>query len=389
MHYNEKLNQNSTMAYKRHTDFYIPVLKTLEDLKEHEVNNLIEETALYCNLSETERKERTRKGTQLKYESNIQWAITDLCQGAFIERTSRGIYKIAFDGLLMLEDNPTSPNRDYLEARSEKFKEFRYRKSKRNRTLNIEEVNIFSNLSDEDIETDVTPDTPIAKVSDEEIRANALDLIEKYINLKKAKEALKMNTEDEDEIINMLRGNLIKKLLSSDIEEFSDKLNNRQERGYAILFDYLDSDEGKVYWITDADELSNLTNSSLLIFENQKPKINQEVPDSNDESKKQRKEKAASRKIKVWFEDGTVFDDKYAADVFAKSIEKIGANKIQKLGIYVTGFPLIGTKAPEKYQYKVINGGYYIPVNSSTETKKRLLEEISNSLGLKIKIEMG
>lgn len=26
------------MAYKRHTDFYIPVLKTLEDLKGHEVN---------------------------------------------------------------------------------------------------------------------------------------------------------------------------------------------------------------------------------------------------------------------------------------------------------------------------------------------------------------
>ena len=44
MHYNEKLNQNSTMTYKRYTDLYIPILKTLEDLKGHEVNVEIWET---------------------------------------------------------------------------------------------------------------------------------------------------------------------------------------------------------------------------------------------------------------------------------------------------------------------------------------------------------
>lgn len=375
------------MAYIRHTDFYIPVLTILEDLKNHEVNSLIEETAQYCGLTEDERQIRTRKGSQFKYESNIQWAITDLCQGGFIERTSRGVYKIVFDGLLMLEDNPKSPNRDYLEARSDKFKEFRYRKGRRNKSLESGEENLFSNLSEDDIENDTTPGTPIVKITEKEIRSNALDLIEKYTNLKKAKEALKMNTDIEDETIKMLYENLVKKLLTNDIEEFSGKLSNRPEKGYAIIFDCFESNYPKVYWITDNRELRklNLTTFIHTIADRDKDSYSN---NAIQEPHKTRKEKMPPRRIKVDFEDGTSFDDRFAADVFAKTIEKIGAAKIQKLGIVISGFPLVGDKAPDRYQYKVVDGRYYIPVNSSTETKKRLLEEISRALGVNIRIEV-
>lgn len=84
------------------------------------------------------------------------------------------------------------------------------------------------------------------------------------------------------------------------------------------------------------------------------------------------------------FGDGTVLEGRYSADVFAAAIEKIGAERVKEIGLTTNGFPLVGTEAPSKYQYKEIAGGYFVPVNSSTTGKKKFLDEIAATLSLNI-----
>lgn len=86
----------------RFTDFYIPVLHVMSDIEPIEINDLIDKVAYHVNLSESDKKETTGGGSQLRYRSNICWAVTDLTQGAFIERVKRGNYVITLKGLELL-----------------------------------------------------------------------------------------------------------------------------------------------------------------------------------------------------------------------------------------------------------------------------------------------
>lgn len=81
-----------------------------------------------------------------------------------------------------------------------------------------------------------------------------------------------------------------------------------------------------------------------------------------------------------------MIDGKYAADVFAKTIEKIGAKRVMDLKLSIAGIPLVGKTPPEKYNFKVISGGYYIPVNISSERKKIYLERIAKALDINLNV---
>lgn len=121
----------------RFTDFYIPVLHVMSDIEPIEINDLIDKVALHVNLSEGDKKETTGGGSQLRYRSNICWAVTDLNQGTFIERVKRGNYVITLKGLELLEENPPKIDRDFLASRSESFRDFLERRGTRKQT-NIE-----------------------------------------------------------------------------------------------------------------------------------------------------------------------------------------------------------------------------------------------------------
>lgn len=390
------------MAYRRHTDFYIPVLKVLDDLNEHEVNSLISDTANRCGLSEEERKERTRKGTQLKYESNIQWAITDLCQGAFIERVSRGVYKMTYDGLLMLEDNPANPTRDYLESRSEKFKEFRYRKGSRNKGQKSDD-NLFTNLAEEDIENEEESTQQVSAVSSDKLVADAEEMLAKCYGARELMIAAELDTTQVDNKIRLLKEGILKHAMTREIEGFLDKLKSKSIPQCRIIIDYNNAKNIEVYASISDSSINPIPESYSKILSIEETYEKREEEEKSDELKrkkaqfdnkikeknlKNKKQKAPRQGLRVIFADGQVIEEKYAADVFAKAIEKIGPQRIIPLGLSLYGYPLVGRKAPEKYQYKELDGGFFIPVNSPTQIKKSLLETIALELGINLKVEI-
>lgn len=388
------------MEKRRHTDYYIPVLKVLEDLQEHEINSLIAKTADLCNLTEEERQEKTRKGTYYKYESNIQWAIQDLSQGGFIQRTNRGVYTIAFDGLLMLEDNPKHPDRDYLEARSEKFRDFRYRKgSRNNRQDNESETNLFSNLSAEEEEQNISPEKPIAILSDTEISDNANEMLLKCLKVREDMIGLSLDTTQIDTKIKLLKEGIARNAITLEVRQFLNSLLNKKLGQINLLIE-IDNNSGKAYVLSDDQVAESLRDSATMLCQcdgiNTLPKSESTPPKTsrpqNEEPRpirkrsKNKEKKQPPKRLRVSFSDGTVLEGKAAADVFAQAIEKCNPERVAQLELTTNGFPLVGKIPPAKYQYKEIRGGFFVPVNSPTEIKRKFLEKIASRLSIAMQV---
>ena len=104
--------------------------------------------------------------------------------------------------------------------------------------------------------------------------------------------------------------------------------------------------------------------------------------------------KALARPIRVRFKDGTVFDDRKAVDVYQKTIEKVGVEKVRALGIIYARNPLIAISRKDISEY----GGYYesahklsngmwLLTKTATRVKMKHLREISRSVGIDFVVE--
>jgi len=91
----------------------------------------------------------------------------------------------------------------------------------------------------------------------------------------------------------------------------------------------------------------------------------------------------------VTFPDGTVFDDDKAISTFVKSIQKIGFDKVAKVGIMFMGYNLVDTRQRtdkgRTWQKQV--GKYFVYSHLSNGEKLKCLNRISNYYNLGLIIE--
>jgi len=112
-------------------------------------------------------------------------------------------------------------------------------------------------------------------------------------------------------------------------------------------------------------------------------KITEDTNNGNDVIKP----KKPKTVIKVTFPDKTVYCESKSSETFAKTIEKIGIDKVKPLNLTMNGIALIDTKKNSKYQQYETSKGFFIMVHSDTNNKIIRLREISNSLKLNLAIE--
>ncbi|MBR3481996.1 MAG: type I restriction enzyme HsdR N-terminal domain-containing protein, partial [Neisseriaceae bacterium] len=118
-------------------------------------------------------------------------------------------------------------------------------------------------------------------------------------------------------------------------------------------------------------------------FEN---KITQGIKKENTQCNNNHTNKENSGQLIVIFEDGTKFQYLEPKITLAKTIEKIGFEKVVPLEIKHNEIYLI---SKEKTKFKTRQyGDYYIHTTGSPKTKKKQLQEISEKLGLNLKIEL-
>lgn len=100
----------------------------------------------------------------------------------------------------------------------------------------------------------------------------------------------------------------------------------------------------------------------------------------------QKKHRSGSRKLKITFADGTVFEEHSGAASFVKAIEKIGIERVRALQIVIGTVPLISTTKYLTYNQAKV-GNYYIMTSADTKNKKATLEQIANTLGITLDIQ--
>lgn len=91
----------------------------------------------------------------------------------------------------------------------------------------------------------------------------------------------------------------------------------------------------------------------------------------------------------VTFPDGTVFDDDKAISTFVKTIQKIGFDKVVKVGIMIKGYNLVDTKERTDLGYSCQTrvGNYFVYSKLGNAQKAGYLNTISNYYNLGLKIE--
>ena len=109
------------------------------------------------------------------------------------------------------------------------------------------------------------------------------------------------------------------------------------------------------------------------------PKPHTDRPEQPDTSKSHKKQPAT--RLRVTMSDGEVIERQHAKATFIEMIEKFGLEKVMSV------HPSTVLTEPPKY-FWAPHGQFYIHHYSSTNGKKRVLEEIAQLLGVQLTVEV-
>ena len=117
-----------------------------------------------------------------------------------------------------------------------------------------------------------------------------------------------------------------------------------------------------------------------------------ETPTNSPSSEKENIVISAPTKptLKVTFPDGTIIYEKKASQTMVKTVQKIGAKKVYDLKIAAAGFYLVDNQNPEgaSLEWHSVGGGLWLNTSHSNDRKKRLLNSISEMLGVNLLVEI-
>jgi restriction system protein len=156
------------MAIPTYEDLMLPILRILQDGKEHVFSELVEILAREFNLSNEEFARRIPSGQQTFLQNRTGWARTHMKMAGLLEYVNRGVYKITSKGLEILSAKPARIDNSFLRQ----FPEF------------VQWFDIKPKASKKDFpeaisETDKTPDE-LLESAYQTIRDNlAIEILEK------------------------------------------------------------------------------------------------------------------------------------------------------------------------------------------------------------------
>lgn len=97
--------------------------------------------------------------------------------------------------------------------------------------------------------------------------------------------------------------------------------------------------------------------------------------------------KSKRTNILVTFPDGVKIQNRYAFQTLMATIERIGINRAEKLGIKQNGIYLLSRTKDDFYQQHKL-GELFLLTQTSTKDKKKVIQKISDRLNLNLKVEI-
>jgi len=93
----------------------LPVLKSIQDGKEHRIQEVIEITSKMLKLTDEDRTHRLPSGKQYTFDNRVGWARTYLKKAGLLTSPSKGSVQITPEGIKVLESNPKRIDKKFLE----------------------------------------------------------------------------------------------------------------------------------------------------------------------------------------------------------------------------------------------------------------------------------
>ena len=111
------------------------------------------------------------------------------------------------------------------------------------------------------------------------------------------------------------------------------------------------------------------------------------VPVLPDPAPKPERDKKTPTRLVVTMPNSEKIAHSNASNTFVEVIQKLGIPKVENLNKMHNNSPLISTADNPTYTTRKL-GKYFIITHSSTQRKKRFLEEIASDLGVNLKVEI-
>lgn len=158
------------MTIPGYQEFMLPLLKLAADGKEHTITDAIEQLAQQMRLSPEQRALMLPSGTQTLLYNRVTWALTYLTKSLLLQKTGRGVFKVAPRGVEVLKKNPVRIDNAFLGQ----FPEYKVFKTKRISTAlgPVEEK-----AANSETDSDTTPEEQIEAAHTEMNNALADDLL--------------------------------------------------------------------------------------------------------------------------------------------------------------------------------------------------------------------
>jgi len=144
------------MAIPDFQSIMLPLLKLLNDGKEHSISELVDKLSASFGLSEQEVKQLVPSGFQRTFYNRVLWARVYLSKAGLLVTPSRGNYQITDEGKNVLSQNPQRIDMKFLE-RFDGYLVFKGTKKKKNQ-------DVLNELADE---SKLTPDEILSEAYNE------------------------------------------------------------------------------------------------------------------------------------------------------------------------------------------------------------------------------
>lgn len=95
-------------------------------------------------------------------------------------------------------------------------------------------------------------------------------------------------------------------------------------------------------------------------------------------------------RLKITFADGTVIQERNAAETFVAFVRKVGVERVRSLGLKQCKIPLVSNTIDKKYgdKQKPLGNGWYLMTNTSTQSKLKDIEAIAKAFDIKVKVDI-
>lgn len=95
-------------------------------------------------------------------------------------------------------------------------------------------------------------------------------------------------------------------------------------------------------------------------------------------------------RLRITFADGSVIQERNAAESFVAFVRRIGVERVRSLGLKQCKIPLVSNTLDKKYgdKQKSLGNGWYLMTNTSTQSKRKDIELIAKAFNINVKVDI-